>query len=103
MVSESELEELKISTFSIFDPDWNSHIQDITGLQIVRRSHLESGSSLSIIDSPLKYKSFFYFLKIFLAQFKLRLPNFFTEILHQQFLARRQTHRVSVHPGQVVL
>lgn len=55
LVNENELNDFKNSlSFSIRDPDWNAPIQDITGLQIVRRSHLESGSSLSIIDSPLK-------------------------------------------------
>lgn len=55
LVNENELEDLNNSfSFSIRDPDWNAPIQDITGLQIAWRSYLESGSSLSIIDSPLK-------------------------------------------------
>uniref|UniRef100_A0A915D6Q4 PH domain-containing protein n=1 Tax=Ditylenchus dipsaci TaxID=166011 RepID=A0A915D6Q4_9BILA len=68
IVSESEIDMLHIPVSpSIHDEDWDAPAQDITGLRVVKRAHLESGSSIerSIVDSPLstiqaKITKFFY-------------------------------------------
>ncbi|KAI1729318.1 connector enhancer of kinase suppressor of ras domain-containing protein [Ditylenchus destructor] len=65
IVPDLDLDRLRIAYPSINDNEWNAPIVDITGLQVVKRSHLESGSSQSIVDSPLstfqaKITKFFY-------------------------------------------
>lgn len=56
-VTDKEIDVLKINHYhpaSVNDSDWSAPIRDITGLKIGKRTHLESGSNISIIDSPLR-------------------------------------------------
>lgn len=52
IVLPTEAEKLKLSVPSINDPEWNAPVQEITGLRLMKRLHLESTSSV-VPDSPL--------------------------------------------------
>uniref|UniRef100_A0AC34Q6D2 Uncharacterized protein n=1 Tax=Panagrolaimus sp. JU765 TaxID=591449 RepID=A0AC34Q6D2_9BILA len=52
VVLPTEAEKLKLPLPSINDPEWNAPVQEITGLRIIKRLHLESTSSVGP-DSPL--------------------------------------------------
>ena len=70
-----EAEKLKLSLPSVHDPDWNAPVQEITGLRLIKRTHLESTSSVAP-DSPLRYAK-----KIIESKIKLR--TFFQRCLYK--------------------
>ncbi|KAI6240863.1 hypothetical protein M3Y99_00394100 [Aphelenchoides fujianensis] len=54
VLADGELETLNIGRASAEDAEWTIPVkEDITGCKVAKRVHLESGSSLSNVDSPL--------------------------------------------------
>lgn len=56
MAELAEVEALNIAQPSVYDNEWIMPVQEITGLVLTKRPHLESSSSaLSNLDSPLRW------------------------------------------------
>ncbi|KAI6201498.1 hypothetical protein M3Y96_00848400 [Aphelenchoides besseyi] len=54
VISDGDIESLNIKAANAEDAEWTAPIrEDITGCKVIKRVHLESGSSLSNVDSPL--------------------------------------------------